>query len=305
MRLSPPSFAHPSHIPPGLHRRTTLDRPLPRLRAQTAPCYKIRLRIEYGTHTDQGRTRTSNEDSFAASARSKLFLVADGMGGHAAGEIASQMAATAMEQLVANDDEYDDPEERLRSAALGANTRVYESQAKSPELSGMGSTLTALSFHGRQYYIVHVGDSRAYLLREGVLDQLTRDHSLVWHLYESGVLRKDELSSHPQKNLITRSIGPHAHIEVDLERGEAREGDVYLLCSDGLSDVVSDEEIRDVLSSTGKSPQEMSETLVQMANEAGGPDNITAVVVRLAGGNNPETINLSEETIRPHLSRKS
>ncbi|HYK90243.1 MAG TPA: SpoIIE family protein phosphatase, partial [Acidobacteriota bacterium] len=127
-------------------------------------------------------------------------------------------------------------------------------------------------------------DSRAYLLRDGILDQLTKDHSLVWHLLESGVLRKDELSSHPQKNLITRSIGPHPAVEVDLERGEAREGDVFLLCSDGLTDVVSDENIREILSDAGRSPQEASDILVATANMHGGPDNVTVVVVHLAPG---------------------
>jgi PPM family protein phosphatase len=148
----------------------------------------------------------------------------------------------------------------------------------------MGSTLTVMSFSDAGYHIAHVGDSRAYLLRDGVLDQLTRDHSLVWHLFESGVLRKDELSSHPQKNLITRSIGPHPQVEVDLESGEAREGDIYLLCSDGLTDVLSDEIIRQMLSQSDKSPQELGDALVSAANTMGGPDNITVVVVHLMPG---------------------
>ena len=166
--------------------------------------------------------RSSNEDSYAANAKKKLFLVADGMGGHAAGEIASQIAASTMEEVVSKSDDIRDPEDLLRAAAREANARIYETQRQKPELAGMGSTLTVLSFRGTRYYVVQVGDSRAYLLRDGVLEQLTRDHSLVWHLFESGLLRKDELSSHPQKNLITRSIGPHPHIEVDVERGEAR-----------------------------------------------------------------------------------
>ena len=240
------------------------------------------MHIRYGFQTDQGKSRNSNEDSYTASPAKKLFLVADGMGGHAAGEIASQMAAAAMEQLLGVvEDPEEDPEELLRSAAEGANTRVYESQLRDPALAGMGSTLTALSFQDLHYYVAHVGDSRAYILRDGALEQITRDHSLVWQLYESGVLKKDELSSHPQKNLITRSIGPHPYIEVDVERGEARVGDVFLLCSDGLSDVVTDDQIRDVLAEPASTPQRMCERLVRMANEAGGPDNITAVVVRL------------------------
>jgi protein phosphatase len=243
------------------------------------------LHIDYGTHTHQGRVRTSNEDSYAANAKNRIFLVADGMGGHAAGEIASQIAASTVEELVVSRRNSDSqPEETLRLAALEANSRIYDTQRKKPELAGMGSTLTILSFRDDRYYIAHVGDSRAYLLRNGTLDQLTRDHSLVWHLFESGVLRKDELASHPQKNLITRSIGPHPQVEIDLERGDAREGDIYLLCSDGLTDVVSDENIRAILSDTAKSPQQLGETLVNAANRGGGPDNITVVVVRLQSG---------------------
>ena len=154
----------------------------------------------------------------------------------------------------------------------------------------MGSTLTALSFRNNRYYIVQVGDSRAYLLRDGQLEQLTRDHSLVWHLFESGILRKDELSSHPQKNLITRSIGPHPQIEVDIERGDAHIGDVYLLCSDGLTDVLSDDDIREILAETKKSPQEICDLLVNMANANGGPDNITAIVVRLEPDDSAEPV---------------
>ena len=241
------------------------------------------MQIQYGILSDQGKVRTSNEDSYAANADGRLFLVADGMGGHAAGEVASRIAASTMEEALAGSSD-DRPEDALFLAAVKANARIHETQSMEPQLAGMGSTLTALSFKNNRYYIAHVGDSRAYLLRDGVLDQLTRDHSLVWHLFESGILRKEELSSHPQKNLITRSIGPHPQVEIDLERGEAREGDVYLLCSDGLTDVVPDDTIREILSDTLKTPQAMGETLVKTANRAGGPDNVTVVVVRLEAG---------------------
>ncbi len=226
--------------------------------------------------------RSSNEDSCIANARYGLFLVADGMGGHAAGEVASQLAAATVEKFVeASRDHELRPEETLRQAAEEANTKVFEAQRLQPEFAGMGSTLTALTIRDNHYYVAHVGDSRAYLLRDGVLDQITRDHSLVWHLYETGVLGKEELSSHPQKNLITRSIGPHPEIEVDLEHGEARKGDVYLLCSDGLTDVLTDEGIRQILEVAAKTPQELGEDLVNAANQGGGPDNITVVVLRL------------------------
>lgn len=243
------------------------------------------MHIEYGSRSDQGKVRTSNEDSYAASAKHRLFLVADGMGGHAAGEVASQIAASTMEEIVAlRSSSESNPQEVLRLAAEEANSRIYEAARIKREFAGMGSTLTALSFRDNHFYIVHVGDSRAYLLRDGALEQLTRDHSLVWHLLESGVLRKEELSSHPQKNLITRSIGPHPNVEVDLERGEAREGDIFLICSDGLTDAVTDENIRGILSHTDETPQEIGNRLVDMANERGGPDNVTVVVVRLAPG---------------------
>ena len=241
----------------------------------------FRLHISYGNQTDQGRVRTSNEDSHTASGRHKLFLVADGMGGHAGGEVASQIAATTIEEMVAKAGDDVAQDDILRKAAQEANTRIFQTQRENAELAGMGSTLTALHFRDEQYSIAHVGDSRAYLLRDGVLDQLTRDHSLVWQLFESGALKKEELSGHPQKNLITRSIGPHSEIDLDVERGKTRHGDVFLLCSDGLTDVVPDEKIRATLFDSEKSPQQMCTSLINQANEAGGPDNITVVIVRI------------------------
>jgi PPM family protein phosphatase len=247
------------------------------------------LHIRYGSQSNQGRVRTSNEDSFFANARSKLFLVADGMGGHAAGEVASHIASTTFQELLTTPaGSQGDPGEALRFAAQAANARVYEAQRETPEYLGMGSTLTALLFRSPKYYIAHVGDSRAYLLRDGTIDQLTRDHSVVWHLYESGVLRKQDLSRHPQKNLIIRSIGPHPQVEIDIESGEARERDLYLLCSDGLTDVLPDEAIQRIVSDPLKTPQELADTLVDAANDGGGPDNVTVVVVRLEPGTSEE-----------------
>jgi len=230
--------------------------------------------------------RTSNEDSFVANPDAGLFLVADGMGGHAAGEIASQLAASTIEGMLVREASPDaNVPEILRLAAEEANQRVFEAQRQDRALSGMGSTLTVLFFRGEKYYIAHVGDSRAYRLRNGSLDQLTRDHSLVWHLYENGVLRKTDLSTHPQKNLITRSVGSHPQVEIDLEQGEACEGDIFLLCSDGLTDGVTDDGIRGILNARLSQPQQMADLLVDAANLAGGPDNITVVVVRIAANN--------------------
>jgi protein phosphatase len=203
------------------------------------------------------------------------------MGGHAAGEIASRIAGETVEQVVANNEAGLRMEELLQLAVNKANASVYETQRQRPECRGMGSTLTVLTFLENNYYVAQVGDSRAYLFRNDTLSQLTRDHSLVWPLYENGILTKDDISRHPQKNLITRSIGTQPQVEPDLHKNVALEGDIFLLCSDGLTDVLSDRDIFNVLSSTDKSPQELCDILVNAANTGGGPDNITAVVVRL------------------------
>jgi serine/threonine protein phosphatase PrpC len=239
------------------------------------------LRIQYGARSDQGRVRGSNEDYYVANPDSRLFLVADGMGGHAAGEIASQIAASTVEEVISDSNSGLSVEELLRLAVQKANTRVYETQKLKSEYRGMGSTLTALKLHNGGYYLAQVGDSRAYLFREQALVQLTRDHSLVWPLYESGILSKDEISRHPQKNLITRSIGTHPQVEPDIQSGATLAGDIYLLCSDGLTDVLLDSEIEQILSSGGNDPSALIELLINAANAGGGPDNVTAVLVRL------------------------
>ena len=239
------------------------------------------MRIEYGIRSDRGKVRTSNEDACIASAESGMFLVADGMGGHAAGEVASQIAASTIEEIISGANRELNPEVLLRRAVEQANRRVYEAQMLKREYRGMGSTLTVLTLRKNRYYIAQVGDSRAYVLRNGILDQQTQDHSLVWPLYKSGALRKEDISRHPQKNFITRSIGTYPQVEADFKKGDAQEGDIFLLCSDGLTDVLSDQDILEVLSDNSKNPQQSSDRLIDAANRAGGPDNITAVVVSL------------------------
>jgi serine/threonine protein phosphatase PrpC len=239
------------------------------------------LRIEYGAQSDQGMVRSSNEDSFIANSRNEIFLVADGMGGHAAGEIASQLTASTVEEIACGGGSNSNMEDLLQLAVQQANMRVYEAQELQPEYRGMGSTLTVLAFRQDRYYLAQVGDSRAYLMRDNTLNQLTRDHSVVWPLFESGVLSKDDISKHPQKNLITRSIGTHPEVEVDLQNGAALEGDLFLLCSDGLTDVLSDGDILQLISRADRNPQEISEMLVRAANSGGGPDNVTVVVICL------------------------
>jgi protein phosphatase len=206
------------------------------------------------------------------------------MGGHAAGEIASQIAASTVKEVVSGRERGSNMEDLLELAVKKANTRVYETQRLKPEYRGMGSTLTVLAFMNHRYYVAQVGDSRAYLFRDNTLNQLTRDHSLVWPLFESGILAKEDISRHPQKNLITRSVGTHPEIEADLHNGTAREGDIFLLCSDGLTDVLSDRDILHILADTDNNPQQQSELLIGAAISGGGPDNVTVVVVRLVPG---------------------
>jgi protein phosphatase len=182
-------------------------------------------------------------------------------------------------ELLSGRNQNSDVEELLQAAVQEANRRVFEAQKLNPEYRGMGSTLTVLTIPDNRFYLAQVGDSRAYLYRNKTLSQLSRDHSLVWPLFEKGLMSKDDISRHPQKNLITRSIGTHPEVEADLDNGALIEGDVFLLCSDGLTDVLSDHDILQILSNGSMNPQEMSEKLVQAANFGGGPDNVTVVVV--------------------------
>jgi serine/threonine protein phosphatase PrpC len=229
--------------------------------------------------------RASNEDSYIADGGSRIFLVADGMGGHAAGEIASGIAASTVQEVFsAKTPDAEDIKDRVHFAVQQANTRVYETQRTESEYRGMGTTLTVLAFQENRYCLAHVGDSRAYLFRDNNLTQLTRDHSLVWPLFENGIISKDEIARQPQKHLVTRSVGTHADVEIDLQANTAMEGDIFLLCSDGLTDVLTDDAIEQILQKTGNEPQEISQALVQAANKGGGPDNITTVAVFLAPG---------------------
>jgi PPM family protein phosphatase len=241
------------------------------------------LRLEFGVLTDQGRVRNSNEDWPIANPRSRVFIVADGMGGHAAGEIASRMTAEKVEEIVTGGKPGSNIGEILKEAVFEANTAVHETQKVRAECRGMGSTLTVLTFSEDQYYIAQVGDSRAYLWRDGTLVQITRDHSLVWEsLYEKNLISKDAISRHWQKNLITRSIGTQPQVEADYYAGLVLDGDLFLLCSDGLTDVLSDNDISQILSNgSSADPQKLCSALINAANSGGGPDNVTVAIIRL------------------------
>jgi serine/threonine protein phosphatase PrpC len=237
--------------------------------------------LNRGAMTDMGRMRKNNEDRYLVAGR--LAAVADGMGGHRAGEVAS---AIAMEELAVLEHAGPWPTpaeagEALRTVFLAANRRIRETAAKDSEFEGMGTTLVALLEDGDSVHLANVGDSRAYLLRNGELSQVTVDHTLVQELIDEGRLRPEEAERHPQRSIITRALGVESEVEVDLFTYQLLSGDRLLLCSDGLSGVVDEQRIRNVLLRVPE-PQRAAEKLVAMANEGGGPDNITVVVLDTA-----------------------
>jgi PPM family protein phosphatase len=230
--------------------------------------------------TDTGRQRRDNEDS--AFARAPLFVVADGMGGAQAGEIASRLAIETFEHDLPDGLA---PEQGLAQRVREANRRIYESAHEERERAGMGTTLTAAYLEEQSLAIAHVGDSRAYMLRDGSLRRLTRDHSLVDELVRRGKLTEEQAAEHPQRSIITRALGPEPEVEVDTWSYPVRSGDVLLLCSDGLTSMLSEEQVGVILSHAATLEQAGDE-LIAAANAAGGRDNITVVLfeVQDAGG---------------------
>ncbi len=225
--------------------------------------------------TDTGRQRRGNED--AALARPPVFVVADGMGGAKAGEVASQIAVQAFAQGVGGEGSL---EERLASRVQDANAQIHERSRSEHELEGMGTTLTAVYLDDAQISIAHVGDSRAYMLRDGSLRRLTQDHSLVEELKRQGKLTEEQAAEHPQRSIITRALGPERSVEVDTWSYPVRGGDVLLLCSDGLTAMLSEQQIREILGST-EGLARAADRLIHEANQAGGRDNITVVLFRV------------------------
>jgi PPM family protein phosphatase len=231
--------------------------------------------VDQAFRTDTGRQRTANEDSYYA--RGELFAVADGMGGAQAGEVASKIAADAFESA---ERAGESGETYLRSIAVAANERIHRLAQDDSSHSGMGTTLTAAMVEGDEVSVAHVGDSRAYVYRDGELRLLTSDHSLVEELRRQGRLTDEQAEGHPQRSIITRALGPEADVDIDTLTFSARPGDVFLICSDGLTTMVTDERIAELLSSS-RDLDEAADRLVAEANEAGGRDNITVVAFRL------------------------
>ncbi len=230
---------------------------------------------DYYTGTDTGRQRRANEDSLFA--RTPLFVVADGMGGAQAGEVASRIAVEAFQPGLADTSH---PEHALAELARSANERIHSLSHSNAEHAGMGTTLTALYVGEHEVAIAHVGDSRAYCLRDGKLLRLTDDHTLVDELMRQGRLTPEEAIEHPQRSVITRALGPEGAVEVDTRSFQARGEDVYLLCSDGLTTMISEEDIAAVLN-THSQLRDAGEALIKAANEAGGRDNVTVLLLRL------------------------
>ncbi|HVX15159.1 MAG TPA: PP2C family serine/threonine-protein phosphatase [Pirellulales bacterium] len=247
--------------------------------------------VEQATLSDIGLRRSNNQDSLtvvmaksgdAWGRRGHLFMVADGMGAHAAGELASKMACDAVPLTYEKESQSEPPPLALRKAIEDANGRIHSRGQANLDFRGMGTTASVLLLLPQGALIAHVGDSRVYRLRGNRIEQLSFDHSLVWEMMASGKLREDEVPGYIPKNIITRSLGPAAHVEVDIEGPwPVAPGDTFLLCSDGLSGQVNDEEIGAVLSSF--SPAEAVHVLVDLANLRGGPDNISVIVARVSG----------------------
>jgi PPM family protein phosphatase len=233
--------------------------------------------VEQYSLTDVGRQRSANEDALFEAGGTTLFAVADGMGGARAGEVAAKAAVDELSGLAK---EGSVGEKDLATVVEQANRRIYELSQGDEALAGMGTTMTALSVGEGDIAIAHVGDSRAYRFRDDELEKLTHDHSLVDEMVRAGKLTPEEAEVHPQRSIITRALGPEADVEVERMTYPARAGDVYLICSDGLTTMVPESEVGPIL--RGRSSlQQAAEQLVRAANEAGGRDNITVVLFKL------------------------
>jgi PPM family protein phosphatase len=233
------------------------------------------LRISEQFHaSDLGRQRQGNEDNYFV--RAPLFVVADGMGGAQAGEVASEMAVESFDNGLPDGN----PSETLAKVIQDANRRIHDRSRSDEQAAGMGTTCTAAYVGEHEVTIAHVGDSRAYLWRDGELIRLTRDHSLVGELVARGKLTEEQAEAHPQRSVITRALGPEADVDVDVEVYGARDGDVYLLCSDGLTSMIHEDGVRPILEHMDGLEQTGRE-LIAAANAAGGRDNITVILFRL------------------------
>lgn len=240
--------------------------------------------LAVAARTDVGMVRSGNEDNFFADADPThgLFIVADGMGGHAAGEVASEMAVQIVPRELASVRDVSDPSARgkVMNSLKTANRAIYERMISEPDKQGMGTTVSALLLSTGRYMIGQVGDSRVYLLRDGMLSQLTKDHSYVQEQVDAGFLTPEQARYHPYSNVITRCVGAGDSVEPDVYDGELHVGDVLLVASDGLTGMVDDRRLQQLLLARS-TPGRIVDALIADANGRGGLDNITAIVVRV------------------------
>jgi serine/threonine protein phosphatase PrpC len=251
------------------------------------------VKITYKAVSDVGRKRKGNEDSLFVNPEQHLFVVADGMGGHAAGEIASKVAVESINEFVCltgGDEEITWPfgldenisydGNRLKTAIRYANRKVLEATKEKSEYEGMATTVAAVLVDGDSGNIGHVGDSRVYLVRDGEISQLTSDHSWVNEQIQSGVISPDQARTHPLRNVVTRALGGKPDLQVDMQQHKAKAGDILLLCSDGLTTMIADDEIARLMRESGGDVDKAAQSLVSSANARGGEDNITVLLIR-------------------------
>jgi protein phosphatase len=260
------------------------------------------MRVRFAGLTDVGRSRNNNEDNFYISQAEPLCVVADGMGGHNSGEIASLFAVRTIrdfyERTVAGPEVEnliqrklppwpfqrrppDHPEERrLVQAVMLANEFIHRYATERPDCKGMGTTLVGAYFLETGMYLIHIGDSRGYVIRRGGIERVTKDHSLADEYLNMGILRQDELAYFPYKNVITRALGLNPVVEPEVRFVTIQPGDTYVFCTDGLTDPLSDAQILEIVSAHGEDVEAAARALVDAANEAGGPDNVTVVIAQ-------------------------
>jgi protein phosphatase len=258
------------------------------------------VKLLHAARTDVGMIRSGNEDNFTvdASPTRGIFIVADGMGGHAAGEVASEMAVNIVQRELSpvRDLDGEDVVQMVAAALKRANRAIHDRTLTETDKQGMGTTVSALLLAGTRYLIGQVGDSRVYLFRDGGLTQLTKDHSYVQEQVDAGFLTPEQARYHPYSNVITRCVGAGNDVEPDIYRGEAREGDLFLVASDGLTGMVDDRRLAQLLGSRAE-PDRKVQSLIAEANGRGGLDNITAIIVQvLETGPGSGDPNLTVET---------
>jgi len=249
--------------------------------------------LEIASATDPGMVRSHNEDSVAADAANGVVVLADGMGGYNAGEVASGMATTVivteMQQMLTKVQPYEVDEKTgqqvaaklVRDQVLKANTSIYQAAQSQPQYAGMGTTLVVCLFYDNRVLVAHLGDSRLYMLRDGKFSQVTRDHSLLQEQIDSGLITLEQAKHAQHKNLVTKALGIDPSVEPEIHEYPTKPGDIYLLCSDGLCDMVEDDDIGMAVQTFANNLKMAASHLVQMANDNGGRDNVSVILVRV------------------------